>query len=43
MDEDYGKGKWRASDEEGEYEGWYEYLNEDGEWEDTGVFYTEWN
>ena len=43
MDEDYGKGKWRTSDEEGEYEGWYEYLNEDGVWEDTGVFYTEWN
>lgn len=43
MDEDYGKGKWRPSDEEGEYEGWYEYLNEDGVWEDTGVFYTEWN
>ena len=43
MDEDYGKGKWRPSAEEGEYEGWYEYLNEDGVWEDTGVFYTEWN
>ena len=43
MDEDYGKGKWRPSEQEGEYEGWYEYLNEDNEWEDTGVFYTEWN
>lgn len=43
MDNDYGKGKWRPSDEEGEYEGWYEYLREDGIWEDTGIFYTEWN
>jgi hypothetical protein len=43
MDEDYGKGKWRPSEQEGEYEGWYEYLNEENEWEDTGVFYTEWN
>ena len=43
MDEDYGKGKWRPSEQEGEYEGWYEYLNEDNEWEDTSVFYTEWN
>lgn len=42
MDRDYGKGKWRASDGEGYYGGWYEYLDGD-EWEDTGIFYTEWN
>ena len=43
MNEDYGIGKWKPSEEEGEYGGWYEYLNEENEWEDTGVFYTEWN
>lgn len=43
MNEDYGKGKWRPSEEEGKYGGWYEYLNEENEWEDTAVFYTEWN
>lgn len=43
MDCDYGKGKWRAAEEEGIYDGWYEYLNDNGEWEDTGVYYTEWN
>ena len=42
MDDTYGKDKWRPSDEEGEWEGWYEYLNSNGEWEDTGIFYTEW-
>ena len=43
MDNDYGKGKWRASEEEGADGGWYEYLNDEDEWEDTGIFYTEWN
>lgn len=43
MDKDYGKGKWRGTDEEGEYGGFYEYLNDDGEWEDTGIYWTEWN
>lgn len=42
MDKIYGKGKWRASEEEGEYGGWYEYLNDDDAWEDTSIFYTEW-
>ena len=42
MDKDYGKGKWRETDEEGYYGGFYEYLDGD-EWEDTGIFYTEWN
>lgn len=41
MDQTYGKGKWRPSDNEGENGGWYEVFNED-EWEDTGIFYTEW-
>lgn len=41
MDRTYGKGKWRPSEEEGSDGGWYEYLEED-EWEDTGIFYTEW-
>lgn len=43
MDKQYGKGKWKASDEEGVYGGWYEHLNDEGAWEDTGTFYTEWN
>jgi hypothetical protein len=42
MDKTYGKGKWRASEEEGEYGGWYEAQQEDGTWEDTAIFYTEW-
>ena len=42
MDEVYGKGKWRASEYEGEYGGFYEFLDHDDEWEDTGIFYTEW-
>ena len=41
MDKDYGKGKWRPSENEGEYGGWYEYFD-DGEWKDTSIFYTEW-
>ena len=43
MDGYFGKGKWQPSEEEGRYGGYYEYLNDDGEWEDTGAFYTEWN
>ncbi len=42
MDEDYGKGKWRASEDEGIDGGFYERQDEDGEWEDTGIYYTEW-
>lgn len=42
MDESYGKGKWRGTEEEGDYGGFYEYLNDDGEWEDTSIYYTEW-
>ena len=45
MDRDYGQGRWRGTDEEGVYGGYYEYLEEDcdDEWEDTGIYYTEWN
>lgn len=42
MDETYGKGKWRATDAEGRYGGYYEYFD-CNEWDDTGIFYTEWN
>ena len=42
MNRDYGQGKWRATDEEGRYGGFYEYLDEN-EWIDTGIYYTEWN
>lgn len=43
MDRDYGKGKWRGTDKEGEWGGFYEALNEFDEWQDTGIYYTEWN
>lgn len=42
MDRDYGRGNWRAANEEGVYGGWYETLR-DGRWEDTGIYWTEWN
>lgn len=43
MDRDYGKGNWRPTNDEGEYGGFYEYLSDYYcEWEDTGIFYTEW-
>lgn len=42
MDRDYGRGNWRAAKEEGAYGGWYETLR-DGRWEDTGIYWTEWN
>jgi hypothetical protein len=41
MDKTYGEGKWRPTDEEGEYGGFYESF--DGNvWEDTSIYYTEW-
>lgn len=43
MDTEYGKGKWRATDKEGEYGGFYEALNDEGAWEDTSIFWTQWN
>lgn len=42
MDRDCGRGNWRAAKEEGVYGGWYETLR-DGRWEDTGIYWTEWN
>ena len=41
MNQTYGKGKWRPSEEEGENGGWYEALDGD-EWVDTSIYYTEW-
>lgn len=43
LNRDLGQDCWRESEDEGEYGGYYEYLKDDGEWEDTGIFYTEWN
>ena len=43
MDRNFGKGKWRPTEKEGRYGGYYEYLTDSGKWEDTGAFYTEWN
>lgn len=42
MNAQHGRGRWKTSDEEGVYGGWYEALTESGIWEDTGIFYTEW-
>ena len=42
MNESYGKGRWRGTEQEGEYGGFYECLRDNGEWEDTSIFYTEW-
>ena len=42
MNEVYGEDNWSQTEEEGEYGGFYEYEDEDGEWHDTGIFYTEW-
>lgn len=43
MDRDFRKDKWHGTEEEGGYGGFYENLQDDGTWEDTGIFYTEWN
>lgn len=41
MDKTYGEGKWRPTNEEGEYGGFYESF--DGNvWGDTSIYYTEW-
>ena len=42
MNNDYGKGRWRATEHEGYYGGYYEYFD-GNEWEDTSIYYTEWN
>lgn len=44
MDERYGKGNWRAYDDDGDCNymgGYYEYFR-DGEWEAEPSYYTEW-
>lgn len=43
MNRDYGEGKWKGVDEESEWGGFYAYLNNDGAWEDTSIYWTEWN
>lgn len=45
MNKTYGKGKWKPTEdgEEDEYGGYYLFLNNKGEWEGTGIFYTEWD
>lgn len=44
MNERYGEGKWRATEdgEENEYGGYYEYLNKNNEWVSEPSYYTEW-
>ena len=41
MNKTYGEGKWRPTEDEGEYGGYYESLDGD-EWVDTSIYYTEW-
>ena len=41
MDTTYGKGKWRPTEDEGEYGGYYESLDGD-EWVDTSIYWTQW-
>ena len=41
MDKRYGKDNWRATDQEGEWGGYYECMY-NGVWEDTGIFWTQW-
>lgn len=43
MNAEYGENKWRTTDAEGTYGGFYEHLNDGDKWEDTGIFWTEWN
>lgn len=42
MNKAYGNN-WRGTDDVGYNGGYYEYLNHEGEWEDTGIYWTEWN
>jgi len=43
MNKRYGVGKWKqnGTDDEGEYGGYYDELLDDGTWEDTGIYYTQ--
>lgn len=50
MNNEYGKGKWKAIDEFPDYDysgddgygGYYCYLDDNNEWTGTGIYYTEW-
>lgn len=44
MDERYGKGNWRAYDDDGDcnYMGGYYEFYRDGEWQSEPSYYTEW-
>ena len=50
MDDKYGKGKWKAIYDfpdydlhnTDEYDGYYCYLDDNNEWNGTGIYYTEW-
>lgn len=50
MNNEYGKGKWKAIDEFPDYDysgddgygGYYCYLDDNNEWVGTGIYYTEW-
>lgn len=43
MNRIYGENRWRSTDMPGEWDGYYEFQNDDGVWTDTGIYYTEWN
>lgn len=46
MDSEYGTGLWRLNRHEDAPlwdGGYYDHLDDDGAWEDTGVFYTQWD
>lgn len=50
MNNEYGKGKWKAIDKFPDYDysgddgygGYYCYLDDNNEWNGTGIYYTEW-
>lgn len=41
MDATYGPGNWKAVEDDG-WDGYYMVRREDGTWEGTGIYYTEW-
>ena len=46
MDSEYGEGQWRLNRHDGAPlwdGGYYDRLDDDGTWGDTGVFYTQWD
>ncbi len=45
MDMRFGKGKWKSTedpDEEDGCGGFYLTVDDEGKWEGTGIYYTEW-